>query len=586
MDYQSSAMQIYQYIGGSQNFISITHCATRLRIVVENRAQCQIEALEMTEGVNGVQLAAGQLQVVMGTGVVNKVYDEFLIIAGISNGDTVREKKIKTKPREKSQVKYESHKPAKGSGFKRGVGTLSNVFAPIIPAIVASGLLVVLLEGMVKIFPDMADSGMYLVMHLLSSAAFVFLPVLIAVSAANVFGGNIFLGAVIGMIMIRPDLIHTWSAAGALEVPTVDVWFGLYPINLVGYLGYAIPVVIAVWFMSKLEMRLHKGIPEALDLFVTPLVTVLVTGYLTLAIFAPLFSLLEAGLLSTTGINTWMPIVAAANVAQGGAALAVAVKSKNKEVKAIALPASLSAFMGITEPAIFGINLKFFKCFIAGCIGGAVGVLWGAVSHIGADTLGVTGIFGFLITRNDWASYLIMMGIAAGCSFVISWFLFREESHNVVFGDVILAPVKGKAIPLSEVPDVLFASESMGKGVGIIPREGKVWAPFTGKVTAVFPTHHAIALTSTNGVEIVIHVGLDTVQLEGEHFELYVQEDESVLAGDLLMEFDRRAIMREGYDLITPVIVANYGKFEVSTGALPARVDKGKPVLFVRALDS
>ena len=364
MDYRSIAQQIYDNIGGRQNIVSAAHCATRLRLVIGDNEKCSKEALENVEGVKGVFEASGQLQIILGTGTVNKVYDEFIAIAGISAAS-------------KEEVKQAA--ASKQNVFQRLIKTLGDVFVPIIPAIVASGLLMGLLEGLGKVFPAMTQSGTYTIIHLFSNAAFVFLPILIAISAAKVFGGNIFLGAVIGMIMIHTDLMNAWSVASAETIPTADAWFGLYQINLVGYQGHVIPVVIAVWFMSMLEKKLHKIVPEIIDLFVTPLVTVLATGYLTLTVFGPVFSwiengvldgvqflitlplgigsalagavyaptvvagvhhmynALEAGLLSSKGLNIWMPIATAANVAQGAAALAMALKTKNQKLKALAL---------------------------------------------------------------------------------------------------------------------------------------------------------------------------------------------------------------------------------------------------------
>ena len=315
----------------------------------------------------------------------------------------------------------------------------------------------------------MEQSGTYTILHLFSNAAFVFLPILIAISAAKVFGGNLYLGAVIGMIMIHPDLMNAWSVVGAESIPKLNAWFGLYQIELVGYQGHVIPVVIAVWFMSMLEKKLHKIVPEMIDLFVTPLVTVLVTGYLTLTIFGPVFSwvengvlegaqwlitlpfgigaalcgavyaptvvagvhhmysALEAGLISKSGLNTWMPIATAANVGQGAAALALALKTKNSRVKALALPSSLSAFLGITEPAIFGVNIRYMKPFVAGMIGGACGALIAGWTGIGATAYGVTGLFGYLITTDDTLQYTLVIAVAFVVSFVISWVLYHDE---------------------------------------------------------------------------------------------------------------------------------------------------------------
>ena len=403
MDYKKVAQQVLECVGGGENLVSAAHCATRLRMVIADNGKCSKEKLEQIDGVKGVFEASGQLQVIFGTGVVNKVFEEFAPLAGIDVAST------------KEDVKKAA--ASKQNWFFRAIKSLGDIFVPIIPAIVASGLLMGLLEGLCNVYPAMAQSSTYTIIHLFSNAAFVFLPILIAISAAKTFGGNIFLGAVIGMIMIHTDLMNAWSVAGATDIPTASVWFGLYDIKLVGYQGHVIPVVIAVWLMSAIEKKLHKIVPEIIDLFVTPLVTVLVTGYVTLTIIGPVFvvvengvldgakwlitlpfgigaaiagaayaptvvagvhhmyNALEAGLLSAEGVNTWMPIATAANVAQGAAALALSLKTKNQKTRSVALPASLSAFLGITEPAIFGVNLRYVKPFIAGCIGGAAGGL-------------------------------------------------------------------------------------------------------------------------------------------------------------------------------------------------------------------
>lgn len=456
MDYRAIAQEIFQAIGGKENLVSAAHCATRLRLVIGDNDKCDKEKVENLDGVKGVFFAAGQMQIILGTGTVNKVYDEFIKIAGVEGAS-------------KEEVKQAAN--ARQNVFKRGIKTLGDIFVPIIPAIVASGLLMGLLEGLCNVWPQMAESGTYVIFHLFSNAAFSFLPILIAVSAAKVFGGNMFLGAVIGMIMIHGDLVNAWSVAGMdpSQIPMASVWFGLYDIRLVGYQGHVIPVVIAVWFMSFIEKKLHKIVPEIIDLFVTPLVTVMVTGYLTLTIIGPIFSTvenwvlngaqllinvpfgigsaivgalyaptvvagvhhmynaLEAGLLSSIGVNTWMPIATAANVAQGAACLAVALKSKNAKTKAMALPASLSSYLGITEPAIFGVNVRYMKPFIAGCIGGACGGLLAGMFHIGASAYGITGLFGFLITTSYTVQYALVILVASAVAFAISWALFKEE---------------------------------------------------------------------------------------------------------------------------------------------------------------
>lgn len=611
MDYKGIAKQIYENIGGTENIISAAHCATRLRLVIGDNGKCAKEALENIEGVKGVFEASGQLQIILGTGTVNKVYEEFIALAGISAAS-------------KEEVKQAA--ASKQHIFQRLIKTLGDVFVPIIPAIVASGLLMGLLEGLSKVYPSLADSGTYTIIHLFSNAAFVFLPILIAVSAAKVFGGNIFLGAVIGMIMIHTDLLNAWAVAGAESVPKADAWFGLYEINLVGYQGHVIPVVIAVWFMSMLEKKLHKIVPEIIDLFVTPLVTVLVTGYLTLTIFGPVFSwiengvlngvqflitlplgigsalagavyaptvvagvhhmynALEAGLLSSKGLNIWMPIATAANVAQGAAALALALKTKNQKLKALALPSSLSAFLGITEPVIFGVNLRYIKCFIAGCIGGAAGGLVAGMTGVGASAYGITGLFGYLITTDYTLQYTLTIAVSVAVAFVLSWILFKDEQddqkkeiaagkeHQETTAEIctleqtekntVYSPLKGKAIMLSEVNDATFAGEVLGKGMAVVPEEGEVYAPFDGTVETIFETKHAIGLTSKDGVEVLIHIGLNTVELGGKFYELHVEAGQEVKAGQPLVSFRMEEIKKAGYDITTPVIVTNSFDYE------------------------
>lgn len=455
MDYKKIALQVLEGIGGKDNLVSGAHCATRLRLVLVDNSRLDKKAVEEVEGVKGVFEAQGQIQVIFGTGTVNKVFEEFAKAAGIENTT-------------KEEVKQAAS--AKTSPFKRAIKTLGDVFVPIIPAIVASGLLMGLLEGLGRAFPELSGSDTYALLSLFANAAFVFLPILIAISTAKVFGGNLFLGAVIGMIMIHPNLINAWDVAGMESIPQFSVWFGMYDINQVAYQGHVIPIVISVWFMSKLEKRLHKIVPEVIDLFVTPLLTVLVTGYLALTIIGPVFAVaenwvlvavqwliaipfgigsflmggayattvvsgvhhmynvIEAGMISANNVNTWMPIASAANVAQGAAALAVAIKVKDKKIKSLALPASLSAFLGITEPAIFGVNIRYVKPFIAGSIGGACGALVASVFNVGATAYGVTGIFGFLITTHSAFGYLLTLVVAAVVAFVISWILGIDES--------------------------------------------------------------------------------------------------------------------------------------------------------------
>lgn len=600
MDYKKSAHEILSAIGGKDNLASAAHCATRLRLVIADNSKINKAKLEGIDGVKGVFEASGQLQVIIGTGTVNKVYDEFIAEAGIEAAT-------------KEDVKAAA--AAKSPWYKRAIKSLGDIFVPIIPAIVATGLLNGLLGGLVQVFPDMANSHIYGLLNIFSNTALTFLPILIAISAAKIFGGNQFLGAVIGMIMIHPSLVNAWTVAGGAETATLWSWFGLWDIQNVGYQGHVIPVILSVWLMSVIEKKLHKKVPEMLDLFVTPLVSVLVAGFFSLTLIGPVFAQLESWVLSgaqaliaipfgigaflmggvyaptvvagvhhmynaiemmmlaDNGMNTWMPIATAANVAQGAAALAVAFKAKNKKTKALALPASLSAFMGITEPAIFGVNVRFMRPFIAGMIGGACGGALASIMNVYATANGVTGLFGLLITTDTFVGYILTMVVSFAVAFAVSWFMGIKEDEPVetapeaaetsaeplaeIADNQILSPLAGTAIALEDVPDPTFAEGILGLGAAVEPSEGKVVAPADGTVGTLFDTHHAIGLNLDNGAELLIHIGINTVELNGEGFTAHVSEGERVKRGQTLITFDKDLIASKGYKTVTPVIVTN-----------------------------
>ena len=459
MDYKHAAQQVLDAIGGASNIVSAAHCATRLRLVIADNSKVDKKALENAEGAKGVFEAQGQLQIIFGTGVVNKVYDEFTALAGIT-GVT------------KEEVKQAA--ATKAPWYQKAIKTLGDIFVPIIPAIVASGFLMGIMEALNFMvnngFLSIDTSGsVYVFAQIFSNTAYTFLPILIAFSAAKVFGGNPFLGAVIGIVcgMLFGSRVSR-AAKQALQTYQ-PVFGGLYSIPLVGYQGHVIPVVIAVWLMSQIEKRLHKIVPAMFDLFVTPLVSVFVTGYLTLAVIGPIFTTIEdsiingvqaliqlpfgvgsfimgglyaitvvagihhmytiidLGQLSKFGYTYWLPLASAANVAQGGAALAVALKSKDQKVKSMALPSAMSACMGITEPAIFGVNLRYFKPFLGGLAGGACGALYASIVGLGATGTGVTGIFGILLHLHMPLQYLLMMAISFGVAFAVTWVIWKPE---------------------------------------------------------------------------------------------------------------------------------------------------------------
>ena len=502
------------------------------------------------------------------------------------------------------------------------------------------------------------SSSIYVFANLFSNTAYTFLQILIAFSAAKAFGANPYLGAVIGMIMINPSLQNAYTVATEGVQQTQSVFFGLYDIDMVGYQGHVIPVVIAVWLLSVIEKKLHKIVPEVLDLFVTPLVSVFVTGYLTLSIIGPIFvwaenaildgiqwlltlplglgslvmgalyaptvvtgihqmyTAIDIGQIAQYGVTYWLPLASAANIAQGAAALAVAMKSKDKKIKSLALPSSLSAFMGITEPAIFGVNLRFFKPFIAGCIGGGCGALYASIVHLGAKGTGVTGIFGILLCLDTPVQYLIEMLISVGVAFVISFILYKDQApqaaaaeagnapaavtdnsgdisegtdgaaanedtkeKEAVKEEVLGSPVNGKVVPLSEVSDQTFASEMLGTTVAIEPSDGKIVAPCDGEVINIFETGHAVCLTTQAGGELLIHVGVDTVKLEGKGFTKKVSDGAKVHAGDVLIEADLETIKEAGYPATTMFILTNADDFAKVEKAEPGAVSAGGRIM-------
>ena len=621
MDYRKTAQEILGYVGGSKNIVSAAHCATRLRLVIADNSKADKEAIENVDGVKGVFEASGQLQIILGTGTVNKVFDEFIAIAGIT-----------------ASTKAEAKEAAaeKQNWFMKAIKLLGDIFVPIIPAIVASGFLMGIMNALDFMNANGflaidTSSSIYVFANLFSNIAYTFLQILIAFSAAKAFGANQYLGAVIGMIMIHPSLQNAYTVATEGVQQTQSVFFGLYHIDMVGYQGHVIPIIIAVWILSVLEKKLHKVVPAALDLFVTPLVSVFVTGYLTLSIVGPIFvwgenailgaiqwmltlplglgSLIMGGLYAPTvvtgihqmytaidigqlakyGVTYWLPLASAANVAQGAAALAVGVKSKDQKIKSLALPSSLSAFMGITEPAIFGVNLRFFKPFIAGCIGGGCGALYASLVHLGAKGTGVTGIFGILLCLNQPLQYIIEMAISVGVAFVISFIIYKDKepatqtakteaavenketeanvketensAEKTVSVEEITSPVNGTVVPTAEVADETFASEMLGTTVAVEPADGKIVAPCDGEVMNIFETGHAVCIATERGAELLIHIGIDTVSMEGKGFVKKVEDGAKVHKGDVLIEADLDEIRAAGHPATTMMILTNADDF-------------------------
>ncbi|ARJ42207.1 PTS sucrose transporter subunit IIBC [Pantoea alhagi] len=449
MDFNKVAQQLLPLLGGRENIASAAHCATRLRLVLVDDAKADKDAIDKLDGVKGCFRNAGQMQIIFGTGVVNKVYAAFIQAAGISEASKG----------ETAQAATQKLNPA-----QRVARLLSNIFVPIIPAIVASGVLMGLL-GMMKTYGWVnPDSALFVMLDMFSSAAFIILPILIGFTAAREFGGNPYLGATLGGILTHPALTNAWGVAGGFK--TMD-FFGL-DVAMIGYQGTVFPVLLAVWFMSLLEKRLRRVIPDALDIILTPFLTVIISGFVAMLIIGPAgralgdgislvlstliahagwlagllfgglysvivvtgihhsFHAIEAGLLGnpSIGVNFLLPIWSMANVAQAGACLAVWFKTRDVKVRSIVLPSAFSGMLGITEAAIFGVNLRYMKPFIAGIVGGAAAGAWVVMSHVNMTAVGLTALPGMAIVQaSSLVNYIIGMAIAFGIGFLLSLML-------------------------------------------------------------------------------------------------------------------------------------------------------------------
>lgn len=615
-NYVKTAQEILSCVGGESNIVSAAHCATRLRLVLKDDSKIDFDALEKIDLVKGNFNNGGQFQIILGTGIVNKVYAEFIKIAHITEMT-------------KEELKQQAAK--KMNPVQKLLKTLADVFVPILPALVASGLLmginnILTAQGMfvpgkslVEAFPAIKDIAE--MVNLFSNAGFTFLPVLIGFSAAKIFGATPILGAVIGAIMIHPDLMNGYGYGQALLDGTVPYWhiFG-FSVAKVGYQGTVLPVIASAFCLAVIEKRLRKIVPAMLDNIVTPLLSVLLAGALTFLFIGPVMrgvgdmmtnavmwlffdlgalggliygitypllvitgmhhSLVTAETqilanIGTLGGSPTFAVVAAANCAQGAAALAVMCKSKNDpKMRSMASASGISSMLGITEPAIFGVNLKLRYPFYGALIGGGIGAAYATIMHVLSVSQGPCGVIGVICIRPDcMLQFMVSMAIAIASAFAATIFLGKvlgqkekERKPALEIEDkpvmriqtepgCIYAPVEGIAIPHTEIKDATFAAGVVGEGAGIIPTKGEVVAPFDGQISMFFDTKHAIGLVSDEGVEILIHVGVNTVELNGKHFTPLKQSGDKVKAGDRLLEFDMEAIKAEGYDLTTAVLV-------------------------------
>ncbi|HEL2052042.1 TPA: PTS glucose transporter subunit IIA [Streptococcus suis] len=613
------AKKVIDALGGRENVRSVAHCATRLRVMVVDEGKIDKDTVEDIEKVQGAFFNSGQYQIIFGTGTVNKIYDE-VVALGLPTATT-------------GEQKAEAAK--QGNAFQRAIRTFGDVFVPIIPAIVATGLFMGLrglltqeaIMGALGVTEWNADFITYT--QILTDTAFIILPALVVWSTFRVFGGNQTIGLVLGMMLISGSLPNAWAVASGGDV-TPQIFFGFIPV--VGLQGSVLPAFIIGLIGAQFEKAVRKVVPEVLDLLVTPFVTLLVMSVLGLFVIGPVFHVVEnyiliatkalitlpfglGGLLiggihqvivvsgvhhifnmleiqllaeskAATGVasNAFNAIITAAMTAQGAATVAVGVKTKNPKLKALAFPAALSAFLGITEPAIFGVNLRFRKPFFlslaAGALGGAVAALLG----LAGNGSGITIIPGTLLYVNgQLPQYLLMVAVSFAAGFALTYlFGYEDEEKDVkkpsapvtaapaatvveLAEETLVSPLSGDVVALENVNDPVFSSGAMGKGLAVKPTEGVVYAPADAEVTIAFETGHAYGLKTASGAEILIHIGIDTVSMNGNGFEKLVAAGDKVKAGTPIAKFDAAKIAEAGLDDTTMIIVTNTADFaEVS----------------------
>lgn len=623
------AKKVIDAIGGVENVNSVAHCATRLRVMVKDEAKVDKNAVENIEKVQGVFFNSGQYQIIFGTGTVNKIYDE-VVALGLPTST-------------KAEMKAEAAK--QGNWFQRAIRTFGDVFVPIIPVIVATGLFMGV-RGLLNALGVTLPEDVTTYTQILTDTAFIILPGLVVWSTFRVFGGNPAVGIVLGMMLVSGSLPNAWAVASGGEV-TAMKFFGFIPV--VGLQGSVLPAFIIGVVGAKFEKAVRKVVPDVLDLLVTPFVTLFVMSILGLFLIGPvfhvvenyillgtkavlslpfglgglliggvhqiivvsgvhhIFNLLEIQLLAADHANPFNAIITAAMTAQGAATVAVGVKTKNPKLKTLAFPAALSAFLGITEPAIFGVNLRFRKPFFLSLIAGAIGGSLASLLGLAGTGSGITIIPGTVLYVNgQLPQYFLMVAVSFALGFALTYmFGFEDEEPETVTesattdrfveeavtgtvpatlqDETIISPIVGQAVALENVNDPVFSSGAMGQGIAVKPSEGVVYAPADAEVTIAFATGHAFGLKTANGAEILIHVGIDTVSMNGDGFEQKVAQGDKVKAGDVLGTFDSAKIAAASLDDTTMVIVTNTADYASVTPVATGAVAKGDAIIEVKA---
>ncbi len=660
MDHAKVAGEVVEAVGGASNISAAAHCATRLRLVIADESKINQQALDDNEDLKGTFAAGGMFQIIVGPGDVDQVYAKMVANHGVREVS-------------KDEAKEEAEKG--GNLFSRFIKMIADIFVPILPALVAGGLMmainnVMTAEGLfgeqslTQMYPGIADYAALI--NMVSSAAFASLPVLVGFSAAKRFGGNVYLGAAIGAAMVSSDLLNAWNTGAALAGEAqVSYWhiFGM-DVAKIGYQAQVIPTLAVTYVMCLIEKSLHKVLKGTADFLLTPLITMLVTGFLAFTIIGPVtrvaaeyltwginwtystlgvfggllfglvyspivvtglhqsFPAIEIPLLPVNGgVGDFIfPVASMANVAQGAAALAVFFKTRDAKLKGLAGAGGASAVFGITEPAIFGVNLRLrwpFFCAMAAAAIGSAGV---ALLNVRGQALGAAGFVGFVsIIPKSIPAYLalevLVFVLSFGFTFAYAMTRGKADMEGRApaakaaapvatpaapapaaapaaapapsFSDEALAdlsvasPLAGTVVSLEQVKDESFAKGMLGPGIGIEPADGLVVAPFDGTVTVAFPTGHAYGLKSASGVQVLIHVGMDTVKLDGKGFTPRVAKGDVVRRGDVLAEVDLDVIREAGYETITPVVVTNKKKLGAVTPVASGEIQRGDALLDV-----
>ncbi|VOI36780.1 putative sucrose-specific phosphotransferase system (PTS), IIABC component [Streptococcus pneumoniae] len=627
MNNQEIAKKVIDALGGRENVNSVAHCATRLRVMVKDEGKINKEVIENLEKVQGAFFNSGQYQIIFGTGTVNKMYDE-VVALGLPTSS-------------KADMKAEAAK--QGNWFQRAIRTFGDVFVPIIPVIVATGLFMGV-RGLFNVLemPLPGDFATYT--QILTDTAFIILPGLVVWSTFRVFGGNPAVGIVLGMMLVSGSLPNAWAVAQGGEVTAMN-FFGFIPV--VGLQGSVLPAFIIGVVGAKFEKLVRKVVPDVIDLLVTPFVTLLVMSILGLFVIGPvfhvvenyiliatkailsmpfglggfliggvhqlivvsgvhhIFNLLEVQLLAADHANPFNAIITAAMTAQGAATVAVGVKTKNPKLKTLAFPAALSAFLGITEPAIFGVNLRFRKPFFLSLIAGAIGGGLASILGLAGTGNGITIIPGTMlyVGNGQLVPYLLMVAVSFALGFALTYMFGYEDEKEVATeveterlvqeettgnipaalqNETLVTPIVGDVVALADVNDPVFSSGAMGQGIAVKPSQGVVYAPADAEVSIAFATGHAFGLKTTNGAEVLIHVGIDTVSMNGDGFEAKVAQGNKVKAGDVLGTFDSNKIAAAGLDDTTMVIVTNTADYASVAPVATGSVSKGDAVIEVK----